>query len=48
MKSKFLLVIFMIAVAAMVLAACGRSKEETLSVSGDSYAEYVGAQQVCL
>ena len=44
MKSKFLLVISVIIVAAMVLAACGRSKDETLSVSGDSYAEFAGAQ----
>ena len=44
MKSKFLSVLSVIAVAAMVLTACGSSKNETLPVSDDAYAEYVGAQ----
>ena len=44
MKNKFLLVLSMIAIAAIVLAACGSSKDEKLPVSDDAYAEYVGAQ----
>ena len=38
------MVIFVIAMAAMVFAACGSSKDEKLPVSDDAYAEYVGAQ----
>ena len=44
MKNKSLLVLLMIAVGAMVLAACGSSEDEMLPVSDDAYAEYVGAQ----
>lgn len=44
MKKKYLLVLSMIVMAAMVLAACGSSKNEKLPVSDDAYAEYVGAQ----
>ena len=44
MKNKYLLVLSVIAMVAMVLVACGSSKDEKLPVSDDAYAEYVGAQ----
>ena len=44
MKKKYLPVLFVIAMAAMVLAACGSSKDEKLPVSDDAYAEYAGVQ----
>ena len=44
MKKKYLLVLSMIAMVAMVLVACGSSKDEILMVSDDAYTEYVGAQ----
>ncbi len=42
MKNKYLSVLSVIVMAAMILAACGSS--EKLPVSDDVYAEYVGAQ----
>ena len=44
MKSKYILVLSMIAMATMLLTACGSSKDEKLPVSDDTYAEYVGTQ----
>ncbi len=44
MKKRYLVVLSMIVLAAMVFAACGSSKDEKLPVSDDAYAEYVGAQ----
>ena len=44
MKKKYLLVLSVIAIAAMVLVSCGNSKNEKLPVSDDAYADYVGAQ----
>lgn len=44
MKNKYVIIISVIAMAAMVLAACGSSEDESLPVSDNAYAEYVGAQ----
>ena len=44
MKKKYLLALVVMVMAAMVLAACGSSKDEKLPVSDEAYAEYVGAQ----
>lgn len=44
MNNKYLLVLSVIVMAAMVLVACGSSKDEKLPVSDPAYAEYVGAQ----
>lgn len=43
MKNKYLLVISIV-MTAIVLVACGSSKDQKLPVSNDVYAEYVGTQ----
>lgn len=44
MKKRFLLVISIISMTAIILAACGSSGNDKLPVSDSDYAEYVGAQ----
>ncbi len=44
MKNKYLVVLSVIAMAVMLLVACGSSDDEKLPVSDDAYAEYAGAQ----
>ena len=46
MKNKNMFVLCVIAMATMILVACGCSKNEKLPVSDDAYAEYVGTQFV--